>query len=203
VFFAVGLPGQTPASATGIGDYAERLLERFGQDRRLRVFVAPIAPFLDPGSRAYEDPAVGYHPRARTVADHEAALLEPDWTRTLTYDTDAMTRAELVEATYVATERLNDLNRRYGLVSPTAHDAVARGIAAARAADGTPHEGSPPGAASAAPWMFAKDEMNWPGREGLRPTLRLVRIVAGAIVGRVALRINRALGRFDRHVMAS
>lgn len=202
VFFAIGLPGQTPASATGIGDYAERLLERFGQDRRLRVFVAPIAPFLDPGSRAYEDPAVGYHPWARTVADHEAALLEPDWTRTLTYDTDAMTRAELVETTYVATERLNDLNLRYRLVSPATHDAMGRGIAAARAVDGSPREGPPGGAASTAPWMFAKDEMNWPGREGLRPTLRLVRIVAGAILGRAALRIARALGRFDRHVMA-
>ena len=203
VFFSIGLPGQTPASATGIGDYAERLLERFGRDRRLRVFVAPIAPFLDPGSRAFEDPTVGYHLRARTLADHEAALLEADWTRTLTYDADGLTRAELVEATYVATERLNDLNRRFGLVSQATHDAVARGIAAARAVDGSPAEDRGEGAGRArptAPWMFAKDEMNWPGHEGPRPTLRLVRIVAEALAGHAALRVNQALGRFDRHV---
>lgn len=203
VFFSIGLPGQGPASATAIGDYAERLLERFGRDRRLRAFVAPIAPFLDPGSRAYEDPALGYHPRARTLADHEAALLEPDWTRTLTYDTDAMTRAELVEATYVATERLNGLNLRYGLVSRATHDAVVRRVLAARTGDGSPHDDPSTGAGPTAPWMFAKDDMNWPGREGPRPTLRLVRIVGGALRDHAIRRVSHALGRFDHHVMAA
>ncbi|HYL40760.1 MAG TPA: radical SAM protein, partial [Candidatus Binatus sp.] len=206
VFFTVGLPGQTFESAVGVADYAEQLLERYGTARpgRLRPFIAPIAPFLDPGSRAFEDPSLGYRSLARSVADHEAALLEPDWGRTLTYASDAMTRGELVEATYVVTERLNDLNLRHGLTSADTHAAVGRGIAAARRVS----RGEVIGASSAevgsgldGPWMFAKDEMNWPGSEGIHPTPRLAWMVAGGLVESAVRSAERALGRYDRHVL--
>ncbi|HYL39898.1 MAG TPA: TIGR04190 family B12-binding domain/radical SAM domain protein [Candidatus Binatus sp.] len=206
VFFTVGLPGQTFASALGVADYAEHLLDRFVASHRgrLRPFIAPIAPFLDPGCRAFEDPALGYRSLARSVADHEAALLEPDWGRTLTYESDAMTREELVEATYVVTERLNDLNLRYGLTSAEAHAAVARGIAAARRV--SRGEAVEPATADGrsevdGPWMFAKDEMNWPGSDGIRPTPRLAWIVAGGLVAWGVRTAERALGRYDRHVL--
>lgn len=201
VFFTVGLPSQTFESAIGIAGYAEQLLSRFAGGGQLRLFVAPIAPFLDPGSRAFEDPSLGYHPLARSVADHEAALLEPDWSRTLTYDSDAMTRAEIVEATYLVTERLNDLDLRFGLVSPAAHAAVARGIAAARrVTDGAAGAAASTGGVDG-PWMFAKDEMNWPGSEGIRPTPRLAWIVATGVLQSAARGMERALGRYDRHVL--
>ncbi|HET9681658.1 MAG TPA: TIGR04190 family B12-binding domain/radical SAM domain protein [Candidatus Limnocylindrales bacterium] len=212
VFFTVGLPGQTLESALGIADYAERLLRQFGgpHRRRLRPFVAPIAPFLDPGSRAFEDASLGYRPHARSVADHEAALLEPDWGRTLTYDSDAMTRAEIVEATYTVTERLNDLDLRFGLARPEAHAAVARGIAAARrvtatamgAAEARARGGVAADPAVDGPWMFAKDEMNWPGSEGIQVTPRLAWIVATGLVQSLIRSADRALGRYDRHVLA-
>jgi B12-binding domain/radical SAM domain protein len=211
VFFTVGLPGQTLESAIGIAAYAEHLLERFGGRTsaargRLRPFVAPIAPFLDPGSRAFEDPGLGYHPLARSVTDHEAALLEPDWGRTLTYDSDAMTRSEIVEATYAVTERLNDLDLRFGLATAERHAMVARGIAAARRVTrgeaGAGADG-PSGAAADGPWMFAKDEMNWPGSEGIRPTPRLAWIVATGLVQSAVRSVDRALGRYDRHVLTS
>jgi len=209
VFFTVGLPGQTFESAVGIAEYAERLLERFAGERsagrgRLRTFVAPIAPFLDPGSRAFEDPSLGYNPHARSVADHEAALLEPDWSRTLTYDSDAMTREQIVEATYVVTDRLNDLDLRFGLARPEAHATVARAIAAARHV--TENAGLPGAMAKApaeGPWMFAKDEMNWPGSEGIRPTPRLAWIIASGLVESAIRSVERAFGRYDRHVLAS
>jgi B12-binding domain/radical SAM domain protein len=204
VFFTIGLPGQTLESAIGIADYAERLLTRFAGPGsagrgRLRPFVAPIAPFLDPGSRAFEDPSLGYQPLARSVADHEAALLEPDWGRTLTYESDAMTRLELVEATYTVTERLNDLNLRHGLSSPAVHAAVAHGIAAARRVS----SGEALGTSGDSPWMFAKDEMNWPGSEGIRVTPRLAWIIASGLVQSTVRGVERALGRYDRHVLAS
>ena len=204
VFFTVGLPGQTTESAIGIAEYAERLLERFAGRGRLRPFVAPIAPFLDPGSRAFEDPSLGYHSLAHSVADHEAALLERDWGRTLTYESDAMTRAELVEATYVVTERLNDLNLRFGLTSTDAHAAVGRGIEAARrVTEDLAATGERPATGVEGPWMFAKDEMNWPGSEGIRPTPRLAWIVATGLLESAARAAGRALGRYDRHVLAS
>ena len=196
VFFTIGLPGQTCESALGIAAYAERLLERTPPGCRLRPFVAPIAPFLDPGSRAFEDPTLGYRSLARSVEAHAAALLEPDWGRTLTYETDAMTRAQLVEATYEVTERLNDLNLGHGLSSPATHATVARGIAAAR------RSGGPAATGADGPWMFAKDEMNWPGSDGIRPTPRLAWIVAAGLVDGAARSVARALGRYDRHVVA-
>ena len=93
LFFMVGIPGQTHASALGIGDYCERLLRRFGDGGHLRPFVAPLAPFLDPGSRAFEDPALGYRILRRSLAEHADALLETHWADTLTFESDAMTRA--------------------------------------------------------------------------------------------------------------
>jgi hypothetical protein len=44
-----------------------------------------------------------------------------------------MTRRELVDATYDAAERLNELKVQHGRISPRRGRAVARGIAAARA----------------------------------------------------------------------
>ncbi len=45
-------------------EYARGLLERFHGDRRLWFFVAPLAPFLDPGSLAFEFPGrYGYRSR--------------------------------------------------------------------------------------------------------------------------------------------
>ncbi|NJD28541.1 MAG: TIGR04190 family B12-binding domain/radical SAM domain protein [Chloroflexi bacterium] len=198
VFLTIGVPGQTLESALAGAGFCERLLARFGSERRLRVFAAPIAPFLDPGSRAFEDAALGYRPLARTVADHERALLEPDWASSLTYHSDAMTRDEIVEATYGLTERINDLNLRFGLSSQATHDAVASGIAAARAAV-TSAETGPRGTA----WMFAKDEMNWPGAAGIRPTPRLAWILLTGLVDELRLAVDRALGRYDRRVAVS
>lgn len=195
VFFTVGLPGQTFDSSLGIADYCEHLMGRFGGDQRLRLFAAPIAPFLDPGSRAFEDPSLGYRSLARSLADHEAALLEPDWGRTLTYESDAMTRDEIVEATYVVTERINDLNLRYGLSSRATHDAVARGLRDARS---TVASRKPP--PQDATWMAAKDEMNWPGSEGIRPTFRLAWILFLGLFEDLRRALNRIAGRYDTRV---
>jgi len=54
VFFMIGLPRQTPASVRETIDYCETLLQRF---ERLIPFISPLAPFVDPGSRVFEDPA--------------------------------------------------------------------------------------------------------------------------------------------------
>ena len=51
-----GLPQQTAESVLGTIDYCEELLKRFGKDGRLSPFISPLAPFLDPGSRGFENP---------------------------------------------------------------------------------------------------------------------------------------------------
>ena len=42
----------------------------------------------------------GYRIFARTLAEHRALLEEHDWERILNYETEWMTRAEIVDATY-------------------------------------------------------------------------------------------------------
>jgi hypothetical protein len=55
----------------------DQLSERFGNDPRLQFYVAPLAPFLDPRSGAFEDPAFGYRKRFTTPEEHRLAPVEP------------------------------------------------------------------------------------------------------------------------------
>jgi B12-binding domain/radical SAM domain protein len=117
VFFMAGLPQQTAASVLGTIDYCEDLLRRFGRDGRLIPFISPLAPFLDPGSRGFENPEEhGYRLFARTLEDHRRRLGAPSWKYVLNYETNWMTRDQLVDATYAAGRRLNRLKADYGLV---------------------------------------------------------------------------------------
>ncbi|HKK07511.1 MAG TPA: hypothetical protein VKA44_01355, partial [Gemmatimonadota bacterium] len=104
-------------------------------DRKLSAFITPMGPFIDPGSVGFERPGnEGYRLRARTLAEHRALLEEAtDWESMLNYETDAMTRPEIVDATYDAAERLNELKLRHGRIDPERAAAVARRMAGARA----------------------------------------------------------------------
>ena len=132
LFFMVGIPHQTPAQALTTVDYCTYLVERFGADSRLQFYVAPLGPFLDPGSRAFEDPELGYHHRFNTLEEHRSALLEPSWQDILSYETDTMTRAQIVEASYAVAEGLNELKHDAGLIDAATHTTVASHLHLAR-----------------------------------------------------------------------
>ena len=150
VFFMIGLPAQTLASVHACIDYCERLFQL--GDARLSCFISPMGPFSDPGSRAFEDPErFGYRLFARTLEEHRQLLVQPTWERILNYETRWMTRAQLVDATYDAAERLNELKMRHGRISRRRGLAVARRIREARAlrarldeelSAGGPHDGA-------------------------------------------------------------
>jgi hypothetical protein len=126
LFFMVGLSGQTPEKAMETIDYCHHLIDRFDADPRLQFYVAPLGPFLDPGSRAYEHPEQpGFHRRLTTLADHRQALLGPTWQDMLSYDTDWMTREEIVHTTYAVGAALNDLKFAAGLIDARCHSTVA------------------------------------------------------------------------------
>jgi B12-binding domain/radical SAM domain protein len=117
VFFMIGLPQQTQSSVLETIDYCEDLLRRFGKDGRLAPFISPLAPFLDPGSRGFEEPDKhGYRLLARTLEEHRKRLVAPSWKYVLNYETDRMTRDQLVDVTYAAGRRLNRIKAEYGLV---------------------------------------------------------------------------------------
>ena len=117
LFFMAGLPKQTAQSVLDTAEYCRHLMTHF-DDNRLLPFVSPLAPFLDPGSRAFENPErCGYHLFCHTLEDHRRALEAPTWKHTLNYETRWMSRADIVESTYAAGLRLNQLKAQRGLIS--------------------------------------------------------------------------------------
>jgi hypothetical protein len=112
-------------------DYCDYLLKKFDGDKRLSLFIAPLAPFLDPGSLGFEQPErYGYHILFRTLEEHRQSLLAPNWKYTLNYETDWMTRQQIVETTYEAILRLTRLKAKYGLISKKAAETAEQRILA-------------------------------------------------------------------------
>jgi len=132
LFFMIGLSQQTTESALGTVDYCRDLLSRF-DDGRLIPFTSPLAPFLDPGSLAYEhSERFGYIRHAMTLADHRDLLLQPTWRDILSYETKWMDRQTIADVTYESGYRLNRLKREVGLVSAELAAETEERIAAAR-----------------------------------------------------------------------
>ncbi|MBS7652519.1 TIGR04190 family B12-binding domain/radical SAM domain protein [Candidatus Bathyarchaeota archaeon] len=132
VFFMVGLPGQTIDLAIDSVEYSRRLIKRLGRGGRLHTFIAPMAPFLDPGSLAFEYPArYGYRRLYSSLREHREALLQPCWKLILNYETRWMTRDQIAEATYEAMMRMNEVKMEAGLIDREAGEKVVEGLALA------------------------------------------------------------------------
>lgn len=120
LFFMVGLPHQDHASVMETVKYCGSLLARYGgngQAGRVLPFLAPLAPFIDPGSRIFENPdQYGYRFFYRTLQEHRQAMLKPSWKFTLNYETKWMTRDDIVNATYDGALALLDIKERYGVI---------------------------------------------------------------------------------------
>jgi radical SAM superfamily enzyme YgiQ (UPF0313 family) len=132
IFFMIGLPAQTTESVRATVEYCARLF-KLG-DKRLSCFISPMGPFIDPGSRGFENPEkFGYRLFAKTLEQHRQLLVQPSWEYILNYETKWMSRRQLVDATYDAAERLNELKVEHGRLSKRRGRGVADGITAARA----------------------------------------------------------------------
>ncbi len=125
LFFMIGLEGQTPASVMDTVAWCDELLGRFGT--RLNPLIGPLAPFLDPGSIARERAEKhGYHVLLHTLEDHRRALTEPHWRDLLGYETDWMSRQEIVDTTYAALRELNRVKARHGVITARYAEAMER-----------------------------------------------------------------------------
>ena len=103
LFFMTGLPKQTRESAMETAKSGRHLYDQVGKGDGLFVYNSPFAPFVDPGSRAFEHPDDwGYRLRARTLEDHRRLLDSPSWKLTLSYETEFMTRDDIGEVSYDA-----------------------------------------------------------------------------------------------------
>ncbi len=120
LFFMVGLKEQTYDNVMETVDYSRKMLETYssGGEHRVIPFISPLAPFLDPGSRAFEQPEKhGYKLFARTLEEHRQKLLEPSWKYVLNYETKWMNRDQIVDATYEAGRRMNQIKAENGVIS--------------------------------------------------------------------------------------
>jgi radical SAM superfamily enzyme YgiQ (UPF0313 family) len=117
LFFMVGLPLQDYPSVMETVDYCGELLRRHGGAKKLLPMIAPLAPFVDPGSRFFEEPErFGYRLFYRTLAEHRQAMLMPTWKQRLNYETKWMTRDEIVRATYDGALKLIELKAAHGVI---------------------------------------------------------------------------------------
>ncbi len=119
LYFMTGIPGQTAASVLETPAYVRSLYERVDNDPRLLTFISPMAPFLDPGSMAFDEPEkYGYTLRAKTLEEHRKLLVQPSWKYILNYESSAMSRDELVDATYEAAVGVNRVKAKAGVLDP-------------------------------------------------------------------------------------
>lgn len=133
LFYMIGLPHQTRETVAGTVEYTRRLYERF-PDANLFPFISPLAPFIDPGGNAFENPeAHGYRLFASTVEDHAKLAVMPSWKYVLNYETVWMPRDAIVEATYSAGLGLNSVKRDLGLISHDVADNIEQRITDAAA----------------------------------------------------------------------
>jgi B12-binding domain/radical SAM domain protein len=120
LFFMTGLKEQTYESVMGTVEYSRQMLKRYSHNGENRVipFISPLAPFVDPGSQAFEEPEKhGYRLFARTLEEHRQLLLAPSWKYVLNYETKWMNRDQIVAATYEAGRRMNLIKGEYGVIA--------------------------------------------------------------------------------------
>jgi B12-binding domain/radical SAM domain protein len=124
LYFMTGLPLQDKRSIMETVGFCKRTYEKLGWDSRFMPFISPMAPFLDPGSRAFENPEeFGYVLKFKTLKEHVKAMTMPSWKYILNYESKAISNDDLVNATYEAAIGLNMLKKQSKAISEQVADA--------------------------------------------------------------------------------
>jgi clorobiocin biosynthesis protein CloN6 len=124
IYFMLGLPRQTAASIRETVDYSEHVLRKY-RGKRVTPYICPMLPFLDPGSEIYDHPQrFGYRIFHRTLEDHRKALVEMNWKDRLNYETQWLSREELVNSSYEAVRALTLLKKQYGVLPKSIADSI-------------------------------------------------------------------------------
>lgn len=133
LYFMTGIPKQTAESVRETGEYVQHLYELVNYDPRLVVLTSPMAPFLDVGSIAFDNPEkYGYKLRARTFEEHRERMILPSWKHIMNYESVYMSADEMVEATYDAALDINRIKGEHGILDPGMAAATDKRIREAR-----------------------------------------------------------------------
>ncbi len=118
LYFMTGIPFQTRESVLQTVPFTDELYQNLNGDHRLLVFISPMAPFLDPGSLAFENPErYGYRLKTKTLAGHRELLVQPSWKYIMNYESSYLNPDDLVDSTYEAALGLNNLKAKYHAVN--------------------------------------------------------------------------------------
>ena len=133
LYFMIGLPKQDKPSVLKTVDYIDNLLTKYGSSR-LEAFIAPLAPFLDPGSLAFENPEkYGYTLLARTLEDHMEIIKKArKWVDLLNYKTKWLSKKDVAEAFYSSTRKLVEIKYKHGIIGKEEYEELLKRIDAGR-----------------------------------------------------------------------
>jgi hypothetical protein len=191
LYFMTGIPTQTAESIRETPAYVEHLYEVTGNDPRLLAFSSPMAPFLDPGSMAFDNPEqFGYKRRATTLEEHRQLLVQPSWKYIMNYESEYVSPGDLVDAQYEVGIEINRLKARLGMVPQDVAGETERRIQEARVAMSRIDDAMarPAGAARAEALLLLKSEMellsestvcekrqlNWPHKANWRHVVAVI-----------------------------
>lgn len=128
IWFFIGMPKQTPESVLATIEYAGALMRKF-QGMNVLPLVCPMVPFLDPGSRFFEEPEKhGYTIFHRTLEEHRRAMIEPLWHKRLNYETQWLSRRQLMNVSYEAIGKLVSIKTELGILPGSLSRAVLKTI---------------------------------------------------------------------------
>jgi len=133
LFFMIGLSKQTEESVSDTVKYCRKLMLRERAKGAFLSFISPLAPFLDPGSDAFNNPEkYGYRIFARTLEEHRSLLTRPSWKHVLNYETEWMNRNQIANATHEAGLRLNEAKLEAGAIDPESAERVRKKLEISR-----------------------------------------------------------------------
>lgn len=127
IYFTIGLPGQSQEDVIADVNYSEGLMAQYLRSgMEMHAFLSPLTPFLDPGSLFYEkSDRYGIRMRARTLQDYYDLLENGrSWEDYLNYETEQMSRHDIVNATYVSGRMMAESRERLGLITKEERDTI-------------------------------------------------------------------------------
>ena len=128
VYFFIGMPKQDAKSIRETVKYCRDLLTKF-KTSNVNAFICPMMPFLDPGCNYFEEPEkYGYKVFFKSVEEHSEAMKNPSIIKRLNYETEWLSREEIVLLSYEAIIDLFLIKKEIGMLSNSIVDPMVKNL---------------------------------------------------------------------------
>lgn len=129
LYFMIGLAFQDRRRVDMNAKLARQVVEE-NPGKRLLPFISPYAPFIDPGSLAFEQPeSYGYQKYASTLLEHYELLDRSiTWKEFMNYSTSELSRKDIVELAYSQALDFAGIKREKGLIDRRTHEIIEQRI---------------------------------------------------------------------------